>query len=148
MTRPVSVWSEGAVVGTLQVNQHGEMRFTYADPSGVPRPLGDDELVELLNTLPTRPLLAGRKGLRLSLAGAQAKLPVVLVGDRAALPAPGQPTTHILKPPIARFPNTAENEALVMTLAAAIGLPVAARSVAGRPYLLISRGRRDPRAVL
>ena len=107
-----------------------------------PQPLNDDELLQLLDTLPTRPLLAGREGLRLSLAGAQSELPVVLVDGRVALPAPGQPTTHILKPPIARFPYTTENGALVMTLAAAVGLsvaPVEARTVAGRPYLLVTR---------
>jgi len=66
----------------------------------------------------------------------------VLVDGRIALPAPGQPTTHILKPPIARFSATTENEALVMTLAAALGLPVApveVRTTLGRPYLLITR---------
>lgn len=225
MTRTLSVWWDGVVVGALQVNQHGQMRFTYAsgwladasrpaisfslakqeqpftqrqcrpffagllpeeaqrdviagalgisrgndfaflealggdvagalslwpegevpptpEPTGTPRPLSDDELVDLLDTLPKRPLLAGREGLRLSLAGAQTKLPVVLVDDRVALPAPGQPTTHILKPAIERFPHTTENEALVMTLAAAVGLPVApvtSRSVKGRPYLLVAR---------
>ena len=30
MTRTLSVWWDGVVVGTLQVNQHGQMRFTYA----------------------------------------------------------------------------------------------------------------------
>jgi serine/threonine-protein kinase HipA len=67
---------------------------------------------------------------------------VVLVDDRVSLPARGQPTTHILKPPIGRFSHTTENEALVMTLAAALGLPVApvqARTGAGRPYLLVTR---------
>lgn len=116
------------------------------DPDGEARALTDAELVGILDTLPTRPLLAGREGLRLSLAGAQAKLPVVLVGGRVALPAPGQPTTHILKPPIARFLHTTENEALVMKLAAAVGLPVApvaARSVVGRPFLLITRYDRS-----
>ena len=207
MTRTLSVWWDGVVVGTLQVNQHGQMRFIYAsgwladasrpaisfslpkqeqpftqrqcrpffagllpeeaqrdviagalslwpdgevppapDRTGTPRPLTDVELLDVLDTLPKRPLLAGREGLRLSLAGAQTKLPVVLVDDRVALPASGQPTTHILKPAIERFPHTTENEALVMTLAAAIGLPVAsvtARSVEGRPYLLVTRyGRR------
>ena len=221
----LSVWWDGAIVGTLQVNKHGQMRFAYApewladasrspislslpkqeqpfrqsqcrpffagllpeesqrdmiagalgiskgndfaflealggdvagalslwpegvvppvpDPTGTPRPLSDDELVELLETLPKRPLLAGREGLRLSLAGAQTKLPVVLVDDRVALPAPGQPTTHILKPAITRFPHTTENESLVMMLAAAVGLPVApvaARAVGGRSYVLVTR---------
>ena len=112
------------------------------DPSGTPHPLSDDELIELLETLPKRPLLAGRDGLRLSLAGAQSKLPVVLVDDRVALPAPGQPTTHILKTPIARFPHTSENEAFAMSLAAAVArpvAPVAPTTVAGRPVLLIAR---------
>jgi serine/threonine-protein kinase HipA len=45
--------------------------------------LTDDELVELLETLPKRPLLAGEKDLRLSLAGAQSKLPIVLVDGRS-----------------------------------------------------------------
>jgi serine/threonine-protein kinase HipA len=67
---------------------------------------------------------------------------VVRVDDRVALPASGQPTAHIMKPAIARFPHTTENEALVMMLAAAVGLPVApvtARSVEGRPHLLVTR---------
>jgi len=59
-----------------------------------------------------------------------------------ALPAPGQPTTHILKPPISRFAATTENEAFVMRLAAAIGLdvaPVEARIVQDRTFLLVQR---------
>jgi serine/threonine-protein kinase HipA len=225
VTKALSVWWDGEVVGELHLNRHGEMRFAYSadwlgdpgrpaisfslpkrpepfkqrecrpffagllpeesqravlagllgisrrndfafldalggevagalalwpegeappepDPATLPRPLGEDELVEVLDTLPSRPLLAGRDGLRLSLAGAQSKLPVVLVDGRVARPAPGQATTHILKPPIARLAHTTENEALVMTLAGAVGLPVApvaARTVAGRPYLLVTR---------
>jgi len=143
VTRALSVWWEGAVVGTLAVNRHGEMRFAYSpewlaeparpaisfslpkrsepftqrqcrpffagllpeesqrdaiagalgisarndfaflealggdvagalslwpegdpppepDPTGQARPLGEEELLQLLDTLPTRPLLAGR----------------------------------------------------------------------------------------
>ena len=104
-------------------------------------PLSDDELVNLLDSLPMRPFLAGKRGFRLSLAGAQSKIPVVLMNDRVALPAPGQPTTHILKPPIARFSATTENEAFAMRLALSLGLdvaPVQARAVAG----LLSSG--DP----
>ncbi len=96
----------------------------------------------MLDALPVRPLLAGEAGLRLSLAGAQAKVPVVLVEGAVALPSPFQPTTHILKPPIARFAATTENEAFVMRLAGAIGLDVASvepRLVRDRKFLLVQR---------
>lgn len=131
----------GDVAGALSLWPEGE---TPPEPSsqGGAQILGDNALVDLLDTLPKRPFLAGREGLRLSLAGAQSKIPIVLVGGQIALPAPGQPTTHILKPPIQRFPATTENEALAMRLAAAIGLsvaPVEARAVLGRTFLLVSR---------
>ncbi len=96
----------------------------------------------MLDALPARPLLAGEDGLRLSLAGAQSKVPVVLVEGKVALPVAGQPTTHILKPPIARLSATTENEAFVMRLAEAVGLDVAqveARVVRDRTFLLIQR---------
>lgn len=105
-------------------------------------PLDEAGIVRILDALPTRPLLAGQEGLRLSLAGAQSKVPVVLINGQIALPLPGQATTHILKPPIARFPGTTENEAFAMNLAAAIGLdvaPVEPRSANGRPFLLVER---------
>ena len=104
--------------------------------------LDDRELADILASLGARPFLAGTRGLRLSLAGAQPKLPVVLAGGRIALPAPGQPTTHILKPPIARFPATTENEAFAMRLAARLGLdtaPVEAYAVADGHCLLVTR---------
>ena len=107
-----------------------------------PTRLDDTALLEVLNDLPRHPFLTGEQGLRLSLAGAQPKLPVVLVDNAIALPAPGQPTTHILKPPIERFHGTTENEAFVMRLARAAGLNVASvepRTVSGRKFLLIER---------
>ncbi|ASY73723.1 HipA protein (plasmid) [Sinorhizobium fredii CCBAU 83666] len=76
------------------------------------------------------------------MAGAQSKVPVVLIDRRIALPLPGQATTHILKPPIARFPGTTENEAFVKKLGATIGLdiaPVEPRSAEGRSFLLVER---------
>ncbi len=226
MTRSLTVWWDGVVVGSLALDRHGAMRFAYdgdwiADPARPPvsfslpkRPesfstrhcapffegllpegaqrdavaavlgvssantfrlleglgeevagaltlcpegevpsvagvgggggvLSDDEVVELLDTIRTRPFLAGQeKGLRLSLAGAQSKLPVVASGDGVAVPAPGQATTHILKPPIPGLAATTENEAFTMRLAAALGLKVApaeARVTGGRPFLLVER---------
>ena len=66
----------------------------------------------------------------------------MLLDGAVALPAPGRPTTHILKPPISRFAATTENEAFVMRLAASIGLDVVAvepRVVDGRTFLLVKR---------
>jgi serine/threonine-protein kinase HipA len=132
----------GDVAGALSLLPDGIAPPAPPAPHQVPRLLDDAALIGVLDALPTRPPLAGQEGLRLSLAGAQAKLPVVLSDGRVALPAPGQPTTHILKSPIARFSGTTENEALAMHLAAACGLPVApveARTVDGRSYLLVTR---------
>ncbi|MGV0761103.1 type II toxin-antitoxin system HipA family toxin [Tistrella mobilis] len=135
----------GDVAGALQLLPPGEPPTGFADERRT-SPLDDAALIRMLEALPLRPLLAGERGLRLSLAGAQSKVPVVLVDGAVALPAPGQPTTHILKPPISRFAATTENEAFVMRLAAAIGLdvaPVEARIVQGRPFLLVQRYDRD-----
>ena len=131
----------GDVAGALQLLPPGE---TPAAPDSAPRPTPLDEagLISLLDALPMRPLLAGTEGLRLSLAGAQSKVPVVLVDGAIALPAPAQPTTHILKPSISRFAATTENEAFVMRLAAAVGLDVARiepRVVRDRTFLLVER---------
>ncbi len=131
----------GDVAGALQLLPPGEAPATPALDQR-PVPLDDAGLIRVLDALPVRPLLAGEEGLRLSLAGAQSKVPVVLVDGAVALPAPGQPTTHILKPPISRFTATTENEAFVMRLAAAIGLdvaPVDARIVQDRTFLLVQR---------
>ena len=131
----------GDVAGALQLLPPGEAPTTLALDRR-PTPLDDAGLIRVLDALPVRPLLAGEEGLRLSLAGAQSKVPVVLLDEAVALPAPGQATTHILKPPISRFAATTENETFVMRLAAAIGLDVApakARTVQDRTFLLVQR---------
>lgn len=112
----------------------------------IPAPLTDEQLGAVLDDLPKRPFMAGEGELRLSLAGAQSKLPVCLTGGQVRLPAPGEPTTHIIKPTITKFPGTTENEAFVMRLAAAVGLPVAPveprrllASNGPKAYLLVER---------
>ena len=130
----------GEIAGALTLLPEGEIP---ALPSAAaPKLLDDDSLVRLLDHLPMRPMLAGEDGLRLSLAGAQSKLPVLVINGQIALPAPGQPTSHILKPPIARFVGTTENEYFCMSLARAVGLdvaPVEMRTVGDRSFLLITR---------
>jgi serine/threonine-protein kinase HipA len=131
----------GDVAGALQLLPVGD-RPVHNDQQGRNTPLNDEGIVRILDALPFRPLLAGAEGLRLSLAGAQTKVPVVLIGQAIALPLRGQPTTHILKPPMARFNATTENEALVMKLAAAVGLdvaPIEPRTIHDRMFLLVQR---------
>ncbi|MCP5179022.1 MAG: HipA domain-containing protein [Pseudomonadales bacterium] len=73
--------------------------------------------------LPKRPLLAGEKGVRLSLAGAQDKIAVRLDTDgKIYLPLNYAPSTHILKPGIATWAGIVSNEMYCMALAQTAGL--------------------------
>lgn len=131
----------GDVAGALTLWPEGEAPPAIGSTKA-PTPLSDQRLIEILDALPGRPFLAGDDGVRLSLAGAQQKLPLVQVDGRLALPGPGQPTTHILKPPIPAFPSTMENEALALRLASAVGLATASvepRRTEDRVYLVIER---------
>lgn len=110
--------------------------------------LSGEELNSIIRELPRHPLLAGRSGIRLSLAGAQTKLPIVLpppgvdAPGVAALPLDGTPSTHIIKPEPERFPGLAANEAYCMALARAVGLSAAEtewRMIGGTPCLIIRR---------
>lgn len=108
------------------------------------------QLLAVLDELPLRPMLAGDEGLRLSLAGAQDKLPVVAEGKKIGLPLYGTPSTHILKPPIQGVDGSVFNEGFCMALALALKLDVAKtqiRHVAGqagqRDYLLVERYDRQ-----
>lgn len=104
--------------------------------------LDDEEVIAILDELPRRPMLAGKEGLRLSLAGAQDKLPVVVDGDRIGLPRNGAPSSHILKPPIHGVEDSVANEGFCMTLAEAMQLkPARSRihTVRDRQFLLVER---------
>ncbi len=106
------------------------------------RKLDAKELAGILRELPKRPLLAGEKGIRLSLAGAQDKVAVRIEGEEVSLPLGGAPSTHILKPAVERFAGVVFNEALCMTLAAHMNLPAAkveTRKVEDVEYLMVER---------
>jgi serine/threonine-protein kinase HipA len=106
------------------------------------RTLSREELVAIIRELPIRPLLAGEKGVRLSLAGAQDKVAVRVDDGEICLPLGNAPSTHILKPAVERFEGVVHNEAFCMKLAAAAGLPTAPAeigSVEGLDYLLVAR---------
>ena len=78
--------------------------------------LSDEKVIAFLDELPRRPMLAGENELRLSLAGAQDKLPVVVEQNRIGLPRHGAPSSHILKPPIPTVEDSVTNEAFCLAL--------------------------------
>ncbi|MFZ3192064.1 MAG: type II toxin-antitoxin system HipA family toxin [Moraxellaceae bacterium] len=108
--------------------------------------LSEDDLVGILDQLPSRPMLVGQVGLRLSLAGAQDKLPVLFDGMRIGVPQFGTPSSHILKPAIAAVTDSVSNEAFCLALAKQLKLPCAnaqIHQVAGRRFLLVERYDRQ-----
>ena len=110
--------------------------------------LDDGELSELIATLPDRPMLAGEDGeVRLSLAGAQDKLPVVVGEDgRVGITAGGTPSTHIVKTPITRFQGTVVNEAFCLAFGRRLAVPTVRATplrALGREFLLIERYDRE-----
>ena len=88
------------------------------------RQLSPDELFAIIRELPQRPLLAGEKGIRLSLAGAQKKLPVFYDDEEYSLGYGSCPSNYIIKPAIENLDGTVENEAFCMALAREAGLEV------------------------
>jgi serine/threonine-protein kinase HipA len=107
--------------------------------------LDEQHLDEIFEHLKRRPLFAGEKGVRLSLAGAQDKLAVRMIGDKLALMRGGAPTTHILKTLIADregISDSVHNELFCLMLAELCGVPAPRaqmRHTASEPYLLVER---------
>jgi serine/threonine-protein kinase HipA len=88
--------------------------------------LGPEEIGALVENLRSAPLGAGGR-VRISLAGVQEKLLLTRMPDgKWGRPVDGTPSTHILKPEIAAYPQTVENEAFCMRIAKNLGLDVAA----------------------
>jgi serine/threonine-protein kinase HipA len=115
-----------------------------AEPAGYRR-IGDDELERWSSTGGYAAAVVAE--LRLSLAGAQDKLGVVVDDDALLLPERGAPSTHLLKLPSRDFAALPENEALVLELARRVGLPTVDSRLwthAPTPVLLVARFDRTP----
>ena len=92
--------------------------------------LNENQLLQLIEELPRRPLGISKTGrkVRLSLAGVQRKLALVRDDDgRFGLPSGSVPSTYLLKPEYGEeFPDLADNEAFCLAVAWELGLPTAA----------------------
>ena len=115
----------GDTAGALALLPQGQL------PSPKPRylPMAHEAVHKCFASSRGIPLnLAGGEA-RIALAGAQDKMAVFIAPTGAlAIPLGDAPSSHIIKPSMdhrAYLPQTAINEALVMSLAAAIGLDVA-----------------------
>lgn len=105
-------------------------------------PLSDADIGALVANLRAAPLGVADR-VRLSLAGVQEKLLLTQMPDGTwGRPVDGTPSTHILKPEIAPYPDTVQNEAFCMRFARHLGLPVAqveTTTVNGRRLIVVER---------
>lgn len=135
----------GECAGAVTLLEPGQMPQAQ-DNRGLVRWLDEVELLRLLDEMPKRPMLAGEEGLRLSLAGAQDKLPVVAEGNRIGLPLFNSPSSHILKPAIVGVEGSVFNEGFCLALANALKLDTVKaeiRRINDRQYLLVERYDRQ-----
>ena len=106
--------------------------------------LDDAQLSDLIAEIPSRPMHADSDGgWRLSLAGAQDKLPVIVdENGRVGLTQGRTPSTHILKAPIAGLHDTVASEAFCLELGRRLGIDTVAampRRAGNRECLLVAR---------
>jgi serine/threonine-protein kinase HipA len=127
--------------GALVILPAGEAPPSLATTQSA-TPLTQSELDGLVANLRSAPLGISAN-VRLSLAGVQDKLVLTRMVDGSwALPNAAAPSTHILKPSLAAYQNTVENEAFCMRLAQHLGVSVAnveTATVNNRPLIVVER---------
>ena len=134
----------GECAGAVSLLPEGEL---WSD-EGEYKPLTDDALNQLVREMPQKPMLVAEGDIRLSLAGAQNKLPVFYDMGVVSLTKGYVPSSHILKPPMEHFSNTVENEIFCMQLAKKMGLNVPEVTLlqTEKPLYLIERYDRTRNA--
>lgn len=124
----------GECAGALSVDM--DPSVVESRSRGEYRELCSSELSRLASREGVLAGITTEKRVRLSLAGAQDKLPVRLEGDRILLPLGSAASTHILKFESRHFKHLPANEVLMSLVAAESGLPVA-------PARLLRLGQRS-----
>jgi len=119
---------------------------TTPDQNGL-QPLADEDLERRIQAMPRQPLAANAPK-KMSIAGAQQKLLVVLGGDGQLFePVGGTASTHILKPDVTsdHYPCSAVNEWFCAMLARRLGLnvPDVELRFLPSPVYIIKRFDRD-----
>jgi serine/threonine-protein kinase HipA len=138
----------GECAGAVTFIEHGSTPDVATTDDSLVQWLDNSELTAVLDELPRRPMLAGDREIRLSLAGAQSKLPVVFDGKRIGLPKKAAPSTHILKPAISGVNGSVVNEAFCLQLARMMKINAATgtmHQVENHRFLLVERYDRTGR---
>ena len=129
----------GEIAGAITLQTHSEPPIERA----LVRDLNHDELEELIAQAMQVPYKTIDPKMRLSLAGAQNKLPIIYVSGQFSLPLSSDvPTTHIIKFANPHFTDLVMNEYTVMRLAQAVGLnvpEVAVLTIDGIDHLVVTR---------
>ncbi len=132
----------GDCAGAISLRPHGEALPTNNGYT----PVSDEQLKGILAQLDKRPLIVMDGEARLSLAGAQDKLPVYYDEAQIFLPKGISPSSHILKPGSRGYEHMPINEHFCMQLAHALGLPVPTSEILRKPgtLYLVARYDRKP----
>ena len=126
--------SKNNIFGLIQAigfETSGALGFgkTNKDTAPIFRPITDAELTQRIDEIESKSIIIWDKKQRLSLAGIQEKLPVLLKKGETGLADGGLSSTHILKFQTKRNDNIVVNEYFCMSLAKEAGLMVASVSL-------------------
>lgn len=131
------------LISILPEHESNKIKNTYEFSPDNYDLLAEKKLAEYIQNISTRPLLKAKDKLRLSLAGAQEKLPLTYMDGKFYLPKNGAPSTHIVKPAgIGELSNLSANEYICSKLAENCGLPTSKtelKQMYGTEFLLIER---------
>jgi serine/threonine-protein kinase HipA len=139
--------SKNNIFGLIQAmgfETSGALSFGNIDKDNTPlfRPITEKELTQRIDEIESKSIIIWDKKQRLSLAGVQEKLPVLLKDEELGLADGGLSSTHILKFQTKRNENIVVNEYFCMSLAKEAGLMVAEvnlRKYGEHPVLMVER---------
>jgi len=139
--------SKNNIFGLIQAmgfETSGALSFgrTNKDTTPLFRPITEKELRQRIDEIESKSIIIWDKKQRLSLAGVQEKLPVLLKDGELGLADGGLSSTHILKFQTKRNENIVVNEYFCMSLAKEAGLMVAEvslRKYGEHPVLMVER---------
>ena len=139
--------SKNNIFGLIQAigfETSGALSFGITPKDTTPffRPITEEELTQRINEIESKSIIIWDKKQRLSLAGVQEKLPVLLKDEGLGLADGSLSSTHILKFQTKRNENIVVNEYFCMSLAKEAGLKVAnvhLKKYGSHPVLMVER---------